>query len=505
VNRMFLKPFDASWFYIETPDAPVHFGPLMILSPPPGASDRFIGEFVDSWRQSTTFAPPFNYLLHMNPLPSWEVLRDDQIDLEYHLRHSALPAPGGERELGLLISRLQSQALDRSRPLWEMNVIEGLEGGRFAIYMKFHHGQLDGVGAARLIGRIFSTDPSARLLQPPWTAGMKGNRAPGGATLAPATDVDAGLGQLHPGLIHTVVRSASDARAAVGGVRSAIGAVGSAAGAYLRMGVRIASGGEPELTGPFQAPNTIFNGAVSKQRRFATQHHDLARFKRIATAAKVSVNDVFLAIIGQAIRRYLLELGELPHGSVVGQVPVNVRGEDDTNVGNSIAFIFARLHTDLADPVERLQAVHASTLAGKSIHQGLPANAVGPFTMMLTGPQIVPLLLGFAGRLPPAANLVISNVPGPPKRLYFNGARVDEMYGPSVIFDGQALNITMSSYAGQAVISYTACRDVMPSMQRLAVYTGDALDELESAVIPPPDKRRPARTPRRSAATARRD
>jgi diacylglycerol O-acyltransferase / wax synthase len=456
VQKIMLKPFDAAWFYVEKAETPANVGPLLILTPPPGASATFISEFVEQWRQCKTFAPPFNYRLRKNPVPTWEVLSDGEIDLDYHLRHSALPAPGGERELGVMISRLHSHPLDMKRPLWECHVIEGLEGGRFAIYMKFHHGQLDGVGTTRLFEGFLTTDSAARGMLPPWAVGVRGKSS---HVEKPETTSNAGAGLL-----------------------KSLSGVAGATKAIVQMTAKIRSGSEPALTGPFQAPNTIFNGRISAQRRFATQQYELTRFKRVAKAADVSVNDVFLSITGAAMRRYLLELDALPDRSVTGQVPVNVRPKGAAGVGNQIAFIYARLHTDIEDPVERLRAVHSSTAAGKAVHDSLSAESVTPFTMLLSGPYIAQTVLGLGGRVSPAANLVISNVSGPPAPLFFNGASINEMYGPSVLFHGQALNITMFSYAGKANISYTGCRDSVPSMQKLAVYTGEALDQLEAAV-----------------------
>ena len=457
MQKIFLKPFDAAWFYVEKAETPANVGPLLILTPPAGAPDNFISEFVEQWRQCKTFAPPFNYRIRRNPIPVWEVLPDEEIDLDYHLRHLALPAPGGERELGVMISRLHSHPLEMKRPLWECHVIEGLEGGRFAIYMKFHHGQLDGVGTARLIAGVLTPDPSVRGLLPPWAVGVRGNT---GRDEEQDTTSSAGAG-----------------------LRQSLSGIAGATKALIHMTAKIRSGSEPELTGPFQAPDTIFNGRISAQRRFATQQYDLARFKRVAKAANVTVNDVFLSISGGAMRRYLMEFDALPDRSVTGQVPVNVRPPTGTaGVGNQIAFMYARLHTDIEDPIDRLDAVHLSAAAGKAMHESLPAESVTPFTMLLSGPYIAQTILGLGGRMSPAANLVISNVAGPPTPLFFNGASVEEMYGPSVLFHGQALNITMFSYAGRANISYTGCRDSMPSMQKLAVYTGEALDQLEAAV-----------------------
>ena len=456
--RQLIKPFDAAWFYVERPDAPAHFGPLVILSQPPGSGRGFVRDFVERWRAQRRFAPPFNYRLARGLLPAWDVLPDHRIDLDYHLRHSALPAPGGERELGVLVSRLHSHRLDRSRPLWECHVIEGLHNDRFAIYMKLHHGQLDGVGAARLMARVFSTDAGARDLLPPWTVGMQSKRRPVGMPRTHASRPP------RPGVAETLGSMPEVARAFGGLVRD------------------VASGDHPHVAAPFQAPETILNVRIGRQRRFATQAYALQRFRDVAHRTETTINDVFLAISGGALRRYLLELDALPGRPLVGQLPVNLRDEHDSGAGNRLAFIYAHLPTDLDDPLQRLRAAHASVAAGKARHRALSAAAVDPYTMLLLGPTMGQLMLGLGGRTRPAANLVISNVPGPRERLYFNGARVEQIFGPSVLFHGQALNITMSSYCDEANIGFTGCRDSLPSMQRLAVYTGEALDELEAAV-----------------------
>lgn len=454
--KVAIKPFDAAWFYIERPEAPVHFAPLLILSPPADAPTTFIRDFVEQWRQCKACAPPFNYRLRRGRLPAWDVLDDDEIDLDYHFRHSALPAPGGERELGNFVSRLHTHRLDRRRPLWECHVIEGLENGRFAIYLKLHHGQLDGIGASRLMTRMCSTDPNVRGLLPPWSVGMQTRKTP-----------------RRPGLGGKSQRQETPSAA------RQLAALPQTLRALSHLAREAFVEEKSEVAAPFRAPNTILNGRIGGSRRFATQHYPLERFRHIAKAADVTINDVFLSISGAALRRYLLELDALPKRTLIGQVPVNVRPAGDSSVGNKLAFMYAHLHTDIADPIERLHAVHASVSSGKSRHESLPPAGIDSFTMMMLAPYITSMMLDLGGRIPPAANLVISNVPGPRERLYFNGARVDQIYGPSVLFHGQALNITMSSYVDEINIGYTGCRESLPSMQKLAVYTGDALLELE--------------------------
>ncbi|WP_433567227.1 WS/DGAT/MGAT family O-acyltransferase [Nocardia sp. CA-151230] len=467
MTKTFLNLFDAAWFFVERSDAPAHFGPLIIVSPPAGAPATYVGDLVAQWRANQTFAPPFNAVLGRWPIPCWETAADQDIDLDYHLRHIAMPTPGGQRELGVLVSHLHSLPLDRRRPLWECHVIEGLEHGRFAIYLKFHHGQLDGVATARLIGRIFATDPDMRDMLPPWSAGIRGN-GPSRRPIATRTAASTMSAWGRFGVVEKFCR--------------AISSIAVAGRALVEMTLAVRADRSGDLTRPFQAATAVFNHRICDQRRFATQHYELARFTRVAKTANVTVNDVFLTAFGGALRRYLRELDAVPEGPIVGQIPVNMRELNAATTGNALAFIFARLRTDISDPVARMQAVHRSTLAAKGFHQALPPSAVTPFTLLLMGPQMALLIAGLGGIGRPPANLVISNVPGPVEPLYFNGAQVEEIYGPSVLFHGQALNVTMSSYAGKAVISFTACSKSVPHVQRLAVYTGAALGEIEEAL-----------------------
>lgn len=454
-----INPNDAAWLMVEKPEQPVHVACLAICSKPEGAPRGYLRDWVDRWRECRSFAPPFNYRYRPGLLPMWEQLDDADIDLEYHLRHSALPEPGGERELGVLVSRLHSHRLDRRRPLWECHVIEGLEHGRFALYVKMHHSQVDGVGGIRMVQRSFSTDPAELGLRPLWSIGM------GGSQSAEATPDSR---PPRKGLGESLREQAQTLRP-----------VGKALMEMWRE-ARAEQPGEAAL--PFDAPKSIFNGRIHGPRRFATQHYELARIKRLAKKAGVTVNDVFVAICAAALRRYLIERHDLPAQTLTAGLPMSVRPAGDTTVGNAFSMIFARLHTDLSDPLERLNAISGSARAAKARVEQLPRAAVNNFTMLSMGPYMLQLMLGLGGYSRPISNIVISNVPGPPDPLYFNGARVEEFYPVSLLFNGQALNISVVSYAGQFNLGFTGCRDSLPSMQHLAVYTGEALEELEAAV-----------------------
>jgi diacylglycerol O-acyltransferase / wax synthase len=448
-----MKLGDAGFLLAEKPEGGAQVSMLTRWSLPSDAGPDYVRDLVAHWSRCRDFASPFNLRLKPGLLPSWETLSPDQIDLDYHLFHSGLPKPGGERELGILASRLQSLPLDRRRPLWEMHVIEGLENDEFALFFKLHHSQIDGMGAIRLLERVLSPSPDERGRPAFWEVPPK-----------PAESTDGsgdGSGLRLPRL--SDVRKVADAAK------------------LTRTVIDLQTSRDPGNAPAFSSPKTILNGRLQAPRRVATQCFEVDRLARLAKKAGVSLNDVVLAICSGALRRYLSERAELPDRSLTAGVPVSMRA--DENVGNAISFIIAKLHTEIADPLERLRAIHHSTTLAKDRFKNLPSRmtqeALGTLVM---GPYIGQVALNLAGRSTPVYNLVISNVPGPREHLYLNGARMEVFYPISMIFDGQALNITFLSYAGRYAACFTACRDTVPSMQRIAVATGEALDELERAV-----------------------
>jgi WS/DGAT/MGAT family acyltransferase len=457
-----LKINDAAWLFAESRRTPMHVGMLATFSLPDDADECYLEDLINHWRTVRTFAAPFNYVLQGAGLPRWKELPDHRIDVDYHLRHSAVPSPGGERALGVLVSRLHSQRLDRRYPLWECHVIEGVEEGKWSIYMKVHHSQIDGVGGVRLARRMFSIDPATRDMLPPWAIGASG---PDQSGLEPKP--------------RKGIAKVSNGFDPLAGARSAASVVQSLARTYAES---LTGLGGSDHAVPFRAPRSVLNTRIHAPRRFATQNYDIARLKAVAEAAGGSLNDVFLAVCGGALRRYLTELDALPEHSLTANVPVSVRPEGAVSVGNAITFLYASLGTDVADPLERIRVIRASTQQAK---ERLP-QAGGPmmdaYTSVLMGPFLAPAVLGVGGYGPPDANLVISNVPGLREPRYFNGSRLEEYYPLSLLFHGQGLNITGVSNADTFCIGYTGCRDTLPHLQRVAVYSREALEEIESAL-----------------------
>ncbi|HZP11923.1 MAG TPA: wax ester/triacylglycerol synthase family O-acyltransferase [Nevskiaceae bacterium] len=466
-----LNMLDASWLLVESPETAMQVAGLQIFRLPKNAPSDFMQKFVAYLRSFPVSTPPFNYRLARGAMaklaPAWETVRD--VDIDYHLRHSALPAPGGERELGVLISRLHSIALDKTKPLWECHVIEGLEptkdgAGRFALYIKAHHSLLDGMAAVRIIQSTLSEDPNFEEVPPPWSR--------------PVPKV--------PRAERMPVSPLEQMREQFGGLPSAIRAL------RIMRAVRKKKG-EEGLVAPYTSPPSILNTRVTAQRRVATQSHDLARYKKLAQLGDCTLNDIVLAICGGALRRYLSEMNALPEKPLIANLPVSVRPKDDgEGAGNAISTMLASLATDVPDVRERLEVIKQSTVRGKEHLQSMPRAAITHYTTLIMLPFMVGQLTGRINIKRPMFNTVVSNVPGPKNPLYFNGAEMEAVYPVSLIFDGQALNITVLSYADRINWSFTACRTSLPHVQRLAVYTGEAVDELEDVLNGSAKKRRKA-------------
>lgn len=481
-----LNPLDTAWLFTESRATPNHVGGLLTFRLPADAPQDYLRRLMAEFRSHRTFTAPWNRRLQIpfnkNPFPAW--VEDEAIDLEYHVRHAALPWPGGERELGELVGRLQSTPIDLERPPWECTLIEGLAGDRFALFVKMHHSLIDGISGMKLLERAMAADPAKSLALPPfWASGQAASARP----------------RQSAGLAPTMANATA---AAIEGLSVQAKSLPQLATAFGKIIRRI---GDPSegLAVPFDAPRSVLNGRVREKRRFATQQFAIARLRAVADAAGCTLNDVVLALCGGALRRFLLERDSLPEASLTAGIPVSVRPKDDERTGNAISFIVATLGTDIEDPALRLRTIRASVQAAKAHVQSLPRHAMLQYTMLLMAPTIVTLLTGLGGRLPPMFNITISNVPGPDKPLYFRGAELLSIHPASIVTHGQALNITCESYAGQMNFGFTGCHSTVPSLQKLAVYAADALAELEAALLArraAPAPRAPATRPRRAAA-----
>jgi WS/DGAT/MGAT family acyltransferase len=488
-----LNPLDAAWLFTESRATPNHVGGLLQFRLPANAPQDFLRSLMADFRTHRNFSAPWNRRLkssfNKHPMHAW--VEDDDIDLDYHVRHAALPWPGGERELGELVGRLHSTPIDLARPPWECTIIEGLSNQRFALFIKMHHSLIDGVSGMKMLERAMSGDPVKSLALPPfWSASTN--------TTARSTRK-----ALPPTVSHATA-------AAIEGLSMQARTLPQLATAFAQIAKRVGAHDEGLAVPFFDAPRSLLNGRVREKRRFATQQFELPRLRRLAEAADCTLNDVVLALCGGALRSFLQERDALPERSLTAGIPVSVRPKDDEGTGNAISFIVATLGTDIADARQRLQAIKASVRHAKAHVQALPRAAIMQYTMLLMAPTLVTLLTGIGGRTPPMFNITISNVPGPEKPLYFRGAELLAIYPASIVTHGQALNITCESYAGAMNFGFTACHTSVPGMQKMAVQTAEALAELEAVFLPAAVPTAPAaapakaKTPRQPRVTSRR-
>jgi diacylglycerol O-acyltransferase len=471
-----LSPLDMMFLYGETPSTMMHVGGLMPFTPPPDAPPDFLRRLLDETKHEKVVAPWNRKLAHptllYRPDQAWVV--DDHFDLDYHVRRSALASPGDERELGILVSRLHSNRLDLSRPPWEVHFIEGLEGGRFALYMKMHHALVDGYTAMKILRKGMSTDPHDsdhplffNIREPATRAAKK------------AEAEESASGNIFSGVADAIGAVGSAIGFVAGTGRSAFDLTRAVINTQLRP-----SDEHRDLVTSFQAPPCILNNRISRNRRFATQHYQAKRLKAIGTKQDATLNDVALSIIGGGLRAFLSELGELPDKSLIAFLPVNVRPKDDEGGGNAVGAMLAPMGTDIADPVARLKSIAKSTRATKNELRKMSRNAILAYSAAIMAPsgfQVASALTGVRPPWPFAFNLCVSNVPGPKEVLYLRGSRMEANYPVSIPTHGMALNITLQSYADNLDFGFVGCRDTLPHLQRLAVYTGEALDELEAA------------------------
>lgn len=496
-----LSGLDATFLYLETPENPMHVGSVHIYALPPG----YEGDFAEDVRRHIAgrmhLAPVFQRKLLNMPFelanPVW--VHDDAVDLEYHIRHTVLPKPGTREQLDKLVGRLHSSLLDRSRPLWEFYVIEGLQTApdappgvrHIAFYGKVHHASLDGAGGIVLANAMLDTGPEPRQVSAP-----RARRAP--------DDGAYGIGEM------AVAGARNSGEQLVKLVRS----VPTLAGTLwqrLRHRPDEAASSAKTPQGHWFAPRTPLNVAITNQRAFASLSLPLAEARGIAKAHDVTINDVVLAICSSALRRYLGEIDALPAEPLLAGVPVSLREPGNTEMNTQATMMRVSLASDVAEPLARLKAIHASASAAKAAVASMKSVIPTDFPS-LGAPWLIGGLAALFGRsrladrMPPIANVAISNVPGPQFALYLAGAKMLTYHPVSIATHSIALNITVQSYNGSLDFGLTACRRAMPDVAHLAQLMRRAHGELlaqspaeqahaampEAARAAAPRRRRPA-------------
>lgn len=448
-----ISPTDAVFLVGESREHPMHVGGLQLFEPPEGAGPEFARDSYEELIANRDFQPTFRkrpatLLGGITPV-GWSYEDAADIDVDYHVRRVALPSPGRVRDLLELTSLLHGSLLDRHRPLWETHFIEGLNDGRFAVYVKVHHALIDGVSALKLMQRALSDDPADPRMQPLWSLPPRRRPSGGGSRVQALTGLVGSAFALGPSTVRL-------ARAALL---------------------------EQQLTLPFAAPRTMFNVKIGGARRCAAQSWSVDRVKRVKQAAGVTVNDVVLGMCAGALRDYLVEQRALPDTPLVAMVPISLRTEAEADAGgNLVGSILCNLATDVDDPAQRLATISASMRDNKKVFAELPRMQALALSALNVAPLALAGVPGAVSSTPPPFNVVISNVPGPTQPLYWRGARLDGNYPLSIALDGQALNITLTNNAGNLDFGLVGCRRSVPHLQRLLGHLETALTDLEHAV-----------------------
>lgn len=463
-----LTSMDASFLHLETPETPMHVGSLMLFELPEGYQGDYYEDVKAMLGKRLHLASVLSRKLAQMPFelaePVW--IDDDDIDLDYHVRSVTLRRPGSMAQLEQLIARLHSTLLDRSRPLWEMYVIEGLENGQVAFYSKAHHSGVDGKAGVELAKVLYDVTPQMREVPPP-----RRKRA--------STDYQLGVTEL---LQAAVANSAQQYRKLADLLPTAARALTAAASV---MASQRSAGGERSLNFGL-APKTIFNESITNQRSYSTLSVPLADIKELGRRVGGTVNTIVMAMCSVALDRFLRERNLLPKQSLIAMVPVSLRAEGDSAMNNQVSMVRVDLATDVEDLAKRFETIHVSSEAAKAVVRELkPVLGVDvPITgspWLMTG---LASLLGrsnLASRAPVAGNVLISNVPGPSTTLYMAGARMVHYFPVSIPYHGSALNITVQSYAGMLEFGLTACRRVLSQDEsyELVEHLSAALREIE--------------------------
>jgi len=469
-----LSAVDGAFLHLESAEMPMHVGSLHRYQLPEG--------FEGSWYEAVKLhlskrmhlAPVFTRKLALMPFdlanPVW--IEDEDVDLDYHIRHTVLPAPGTQAQLEALAARLHSSLLDRSRPLWEFYVIEGMADGTIGFYAKVHHAAVDGQAGVALGNSMLDITPLPRVVKPP--------------RLRRSNRYQLGVAELLGAAISNTARQALMIGKLLGPLAKA--ALTSARQSWSERRARAV--GELAKGGVFKfAPATPFNASITNQRAFACLSLPLAEAKSLGKAHGASINDVVLWLCSTALRGYLKDSRELPTATLVAGVPVSLRAEGDTSMNNQVTMSLVDLATNEDDPLKRLKLIQLSTRSMKN-QMGAFGSLIPTDFPSLGAPWLLSGLASLYGRSGLAdrlriVNVAISNVPGAQMPLYLAGAKMLDYYPVSIAAHGVALNITVQSYMGQLCFGLIACRRAVPDVRDITQQMQRAFELF--AKLPRPD------------------
>jgi diacylglycerol O-acyltransferase len=459
-----LSGLDASFLYIESPTQPLHVCSILELDTSTVPGGYTFDRLRDELALRIAAIPEFRAKLADSQFnldyPVW--VDDDAFDLGTHLHRIGLPSPGGRRELAEVCGHIASAPLDRSRPLWEMWVIEGVAdtdprvGGLLAVMTKVHHAAVDGVNGANLLSQLCSVEPEEPAPEPVEGPGRAGPLHIAASGLIRFAARPLQLANVMPTTVATIVKTLRRAR---GGLT---------------------------MAAPFAAPATRFNASITADRNVALAQVDLDDIKKIKDRFDVTVNDVVMALCAAVLRWFLGDHDELPARSLVAMVPVSVHDKSDRPGHNQLSGMFCKLETHIGDPAERLRAIARADAAAKN-----HSSAINPMLLQDWAQVAARAVFGAIFRLVadsplignPVHNLIISNVPGPQAQLYFLGCEVEAMYPLGPLFHGCGLNVTAMSLNGKLNVGVISCPDLLPDLWRLVDDFDVALEELLDCAV----------------------
>jgi len=449
-----LSIIDWAFLQAESPTNLAHVAGLWIFKLPKGYRKNFWREYIGGLKNPEQATPPFNYKVKGGfDLPSW--VEDPDFDLDNHVRFASLPRPGSTDQLVAMASRIHSHVLDRSQPLWECYLIEGLAGRRVAIYFKVHHALLDGVSTMEYMVGSFLKSSEAQAIQGFWQPPVRKKN------------------QVQPtGLLRRLSKASSE-------MVNQIKTLPELSATVAKEGLQILNLKESPSRAPFTSPKSPLGKSISSKRSLAVKGFSLSRIRKLGKASGATVNDIVLAMSAGALRDYFGEVGGLPEKSLTAWVPVSIRTGEEGEAGNRVSVMVCSLATDVADAGERLEAIKASVRVAKNQLKGQSARTSDNYTMLLSGLLVLTQKMGLTERLAPVANVVISNVAGSRDLLYLNGATLVEQYPMSMLIDGQALNITVTSHDDRLDFGLLACPGAVPDLHALADNLEVALSEIE--------------------------
>jgi WS/DGAT/MGAT family acyltransferase len=501
-----LSSMDASFLYLETPEMPMHVGSMAIFRLPENYNGNFFEDFKAMIASRLHVAPILKARLEKAPLdidhPSW--VEDDQFDIDRHIFRGSLPAPYDRATLERIVGWMHAKLLNRARPLWEFYVFEGMKDNEIGLYSKMHHACIDGGAGAALTNMIYDVTPVPREVEPPtarkvaqeprdiaanlidsyqqlWRQPFDSSAAPKNLELPRSGKSDLGSILFDNAMfqIENAVKFAANVPTMLKSVSDVV--------------ARISDPKSRDSIASMMSPPTILNKAISSERSFAGTSISLSRAKALAKASGGKLNDVVLALSSGVVRRYLIQQGALPSKSLTAAVPISLREEGNTEANNQVFGMICSIATNVEDPKGRLETIIAQSTKSKEMSH--PLRALMPQVSnvsMLGTPILVQILALLYSRsnlsdvLPPAANITVSNVPGPRQTLYAAGAELLHIFPVSISTHGLALNITVQSYRDQLDFGFIAGANIIPHVQVLCDMLPLEFEALEKALAPPP-------------------